>query len=124
MHENRPGWRRRLGRAVGVVVLWSGTLVTAAAPAMAQVAADPSSAGLPGAELVTKIINWLAWAALMACLGAVLYGAAMWRGAARTANLSHAADGKQYVIGGLIGALLAGLAPTAINTFFSAGQAG
>jgi hypothetical protein len=101
-----------------------GLLVVCAAPALAQVTAEPSSAGLPGAALVSKIIGWLAWIALMACLGAVLFGAAMWRGAARTGNYSHAADGKQYVIGGLIGALLAGLAPTAINTFFSAGRAG
>jgi len=124
MYERDSGWKR-LRRTAGYVATTVALFVMSAAPAYAEtVSADPSSAGLPGAELVSKIINWLAWAALMACLGAVLYGAAMWRGAGRAGNYAHAADGKQYVIGGLIGALLAGLAPTAINTFFSAGRSG
>ncbi|MEZ5218178.1 MAG: hypothetical protein R2715_16720 [Ilumatobacteraceae bacterium] len=64
------------------------------------------------------------WLSLMACLGAFVYGAALWRGGAKTGNMGRAEDGRQYVAGGAIGALLTGLAVVAINTFFAAGQAG
>ncbi|MDW3212646.1 MAG: hypothetical protein R8G01_01510 [Ilumatobacteraceae bacterium] len=79
---------------------------------------------MPGAQLVTQLINWLMWASLMACLGAVLYGAALWRGGARLGNTPRAEDGRTYVAGGAVGALLAGLAVVLINTLFEVGRAG
>ena len=80
--------------------------------------------GMPGAALVSQIINWLMWVSLMASLGAVLYGAAMWRGGARMGNTPRAEDGRNYVAGGAVGALLAGLAVVLINTLFEVGRAG
>jgi hypothetical protein len=99
-------------------------MVVPAGWAFAQVDGSPDAAGMPGAALVTQIISWLMWGGLMACLGAFVYGAAMWRGGAKVGNYGKAEDGRQYVAGGAIGALLIGLAVTAINTFFAAGQAG
>ena len=64
------------------------------------------------------------WVSLMASLGAVLYGAAMWRGGARLGNAGRAEDGRHYVAGGAIGALIAGLAVIMINTLFTIGRAG
>ena len=92
--------------------------------AFAQVVGAPDSAGLPGGALVGKVINWLMYLSLMACLGAIVFGAAMWRGGAKAGNSYKAEDGRQYVIGGAIGALITGLAVTLVNTLFAAGQAG
>ena len=89
-----------------------------------QVAGAPDAAGLPGAALVRQIVNWMMWLSLMSSLGAFVYGAAMWRGGAKVGNYSKAEDGRHYVAGGAVGALLTGLAVVAINTFFAAGQAG
>ena len=116
----RTGWC--LTRRCVVV---AGTLIVALpGVASAQVAGAPDAAGLPGAALVQQIISWMMWLGLMACLGAFVYGAAMWRGGAKVGNSMRAEDGKQYVAGGAVGALLIGLAVVAINTFFAAGQAG
>jgi hypothetical protein len=79
---------------------------------------------MPGAQLVTQLINWLMWVSLMASLGTVLYGAAMWRGGTRVGNSMRAEDGRQYVAGGAIGALVSGMAVVLINTLFEVGRAG
>lgn len=104
----------------------AATVVGWASPAFAAQAVDgdPDPTGMPGAQLVSQIINWLMWVSLMAALGAVLYGAAMWRGGAKMGNSPRAEDGRTYVAGGAIGALLAGLAVVLINTLFEVGRAG
>lgn len=112
---------RRMATMTGGVI---AAVAMAPAAAWAQIDGTPTDAGLPGAALVRQIIGWMMWLGLMACLGAFVYGAAMWRGGAKVGNGMRAEDGKQYVAGGAIGALLIGLAVVAINTFFSAGQAG
>ena len=115
----------RVARVVGAATTFASSLLIVPTLAAAQaVDGAPSAAGLPGAALVRQVIGWLMWLGLMACLGAFVYGAAMWRGGAKTGNGMRAEDGKQYVAGGAIGALLIGLAVVAINTFFAAGQAG
>jgi hypothetical protein len=117
-----PGgrWKRIVGAvAIGVAV------VMTASPVLAQpVGGEPDPSGMPGAALVRQLINWLMWVSLMASLGAVLVGAAMWRGGTRVGNAMRAEDGRHYVAGGAIGALLAGLAVVLINTLFQVGRAG
>ena len=117
----RLKWLRR-----SMASAWSGiaAVVVGAGPAAAQVAGNPDAAGLPGATLVGKLVNWLMYLSLMACLGAVVFGAAMWRGGAKAGNSYKAEDGRQYVIGGAVGALITGLAVTIVNTLFAAGKAG
>jgi hypothetical protein len=112
---------RRLAR-VTFVFMVAGVLYPTAA--YAQVSANPTNSGMPGAALAAKIINWLMWATLMACLGTMLFGAALWRGGTQGGNYGRAADGKHYALGGAVGALIAGLAVTAVNTLFAAGRAG
>ena len=90
----------------------------------APVDGQPDPTGMPGAQLVSQLVNWLMWVSLMASLGAVLYGAAMWRGGAKLGNSPRAEDGRHYVAGGAIGALLSGLAVVLINTLFAVGRAG
>ena len=120
-----PGSRRLPPRLVAAVV--SATAVVVAAPGSrvaAQVDGEPDPTGMPGAELVSLIVNWLMWVSLMASLGAVLYGAAMWRGGTKMNNSPRAEDGRNYVAGGAIGALLSGLAVVLVNTLFEIGRAG
>jgi hypothetical protein len=118
----RPGGgRHRVLAGLAVVVMV--TLV--AAPVLAApVDGQPDPTGMPGAALVRQLINWLMWMSLMASLGAVLYGAALWRGGAKVGNSMRAEDGRNYVAGGAVGALLAGLAVVLINTLFQVGRAG
>jgi hypothetical protein len=126
MHvAQEPGRRRLHRRVIAVVTSTAAILAVPAGAALAQpVAGEPDPTGMPGAALVTRIINWLMWVSLMASLGAVLYGAAMWRGGARMGNSPRAEDGRNYVAGGAVGALLAGLAVVMINTLFTVGRGG
>ena len=117
--------RRFPRRVVAALAPAAAALVAVPDTVWAQtVDGNPDPAGMPGAELVRQLINWLMWASLMACLGAVLYGAALWRGGARMGNTPRAEDGRNYVAGGAVGALLAGVAVVLINTLFEVGRAG
>ena len=122
----RPVGRRPSPRRVAAAVaLTVATLVGGGSTVAAQpVGGNPDPTGMPGAGLVSQLINWLMWVSLMASLGAVLYGAALWRGGARVGNSTRAEDGRNYVAGGAVGALLAGLAVVLINTLFEVGRAG
>lgn len=121
-----PGSRRPPRRLVAAAtVLTAATIAGWSSSAAAQpVAGEPDPTGMPGAELVSQLVNWLMWVSLMASLGAVLYGAALWRGGAKLGNTPRAEDGRNYVAGGAVGALLAGLAVVLINTLFEVGRAG
>jgi hypothetical protein len=112
-------------RVVAVVAFAAAALVVLPRTAWAQtVDGNPDPSGMPGAALVRQLVNWLMWVSLMASLGAVLYGAALWRGGARMGNSPRAEDGRNYVAGGAVGALIAGLAVVLINTLFEVGRAG
>ena len=113
-------WRTAIVPVLAVAVIAASPSWAAAGP----VDGTPDSTGMPGAHLVSQLVNWLMWVSLMASLGAVLYGAAMWRGGAKLGNSPRAEDGRHYVAGGAIGALLSGLAVVLINTLFAVGRAG
>ena len=121
-----PGARRRHWRQAGTTFMTIALAITGPLPPVfaAPVGGEPDPTGMPGAKLVSQLVNWLMWVSLMASLGAVLYGAAMWRGGAKLGNSPRAEDGRHYVAGGAIGALLAGLAVVLINTLFAVGRAG
>lgn len=87
---------------------------------LAQVDATPSADGLPGAQLLQQMLNWLDQIALWGSLASILVGAAVYGLAQQTGNYAGGYRGKQLALAGVIGACLAGLAPTAINMFFSA----
>jgi hypothetical protein len=124
-NASRPEGRRWLWRVVAAVSVLAATTVVTIGRAVAQpVGGDPDPTGMPGQRLVSQLVNWLMWVSLMACLGAILYGAALWRGGAKLGNSPRAEDGRHYVAGGAIGALLSGLAVVLVNTLFSVGRAG
>ena len=87
---------------------------------LAQVSVTPTSAGMPGAELVQKLLNWSQMVALWGSLGALLVGAAMYGLAREGGSYANASRGKGLAIGGVVGAILAGVAPTAVNLLFQA----
>lgn len=82
--------------------------------------ATPSSDGLPGAGLLQKMLDWLSQIALWGSLASILVGAAIYGLAQQSGNYAGGFRGKQLAFAGVIGACLAGVAPTAINMFFKA----
>lgn len=87
---------------------------------LAQVSAQPSSTGMPGADLLQQLINWLAQIALWGSLSSVLVGAAIYGLAQQSGNYGGGYRGRQLALAGVVGACLAGVAPTAINMLFKA----
>lgn len=85
-----------------------------------QVHVDPGSEGMPGAELIQQLLNWAQMLALWGSLGALLIGAAMYGLAREGGSYGGASRGKSLAMGGVVGAILAGLAPTAVNMLFKA----
>ena len=81
---------------------------------------SPSSEGMPGADLIQQILDWTQMVALWGSLGALLAGAAIYGLAREGGNYGAAHRGKSLALGGVVGALLAGLAPTAVNLLFEA----
>lgn len=91
-----------------------------ASPAPVQV--SPSTVGLPGAALFQEMLNWLSQAALWGALASLLIGAAIWGLSQHAGNSYSAGRGRTLALAGVVGALLAGLAPTIVNTLFSAAR--
>jgi hypothetical protein len=86
----------------------------------AQVSVDPNSDGMPGADLIQQLLNWGQMLALWGSLAALLVGAAMYGLAREGGSYSGASRGKSLALGGVVGAILAGLAPAAVNMLFQA----
>ena len=91
---------------------------------LAQVTVSPTSAGMPGAQLLAQMLNWLAQLALWGSLASILGGAAIYGLAQHAGNQYGASRGRSLALAGVIGAILAGLAPTVVNLFYSAARSG
>ena len=89
---------------------------------LGQVDVSPDSTGMPGAELIQKLLNWSQMIALWGSLAALLIGAAMYGLARESGGYGGATKGKSLARGGVVGAILAGVAPTAVNLLFDAAQ--
>lgn len=88
----------------------------------AEVVVHPSSAGMPGADLIQKLLNWAQMLALWGSLGALLAGAAMYGLAREGGSYGGASRGKTLALGGVVGAIIAGVAPSAVNMLFQAAR--
>ncbi|MBA3653983.1 MAG: hypothetical protein H0W70_07285 [Actinobacteria bacterium] len=86
----------------------------------APVTVTPNASGMPGAALLQQMLGWLAQIALWGSLASILVGAAIYGLAQNSGSYSNAFRGKQLVAAGAIGAIIAGLAPTAVNMLFNA----
>ena len=85
-----------------------------------QVDVSPSSAGMPGAELIQQLLDWSQMIALWGSLAALLIGAAMYGLAREGGSYGGASRCKSLAMGGVVGAILAGVAPAAVNMLFQA----
>lgn len=90
---------------------------------LAQVDVSPDPSGMPGAQLIQQILNWTQMVALWGSLAALLAGAAMYGLAREGGSYQGASKGKAIAVGGAVGAVLAGLAPSAVNLLFRAASA-
>ena len=84
--------------------------------------ADPDASGMPGGALIQQLLNWSQMLALWGSLGAILIGAAMYGLAQHGNSYAGGSRGKTLAMGGVVGAILAGLAPAAVNLLFSAAR--
>ncbi len=90
--------------------------------AKVEVKVNPDASGLPGGPAAQKILNGAAAFALLACVGAVVWGAAQWGFGSRSNNYSQADDGKTRMLKGVGGAFGVGASAAVINFFFGAGS--
>lgn len=88
----------------------------------AVVTANPTADGMPGAPIAQTLINWLSQIALWGSLGSMLLGGALYGIAQHSSNYNGADKGRRLAIAGLIGALITGVAPEAVNMFFDAAK--
>ncbi len=89
---------------------------------LGDVDVTPTTSGMPGADLVQKLLNWLTQIALWGSLASILCGAAIYGLSQQTGNYSGGSLGKKLGLAGAIGACLAGIAPTVINMLFEAAK--
>ena len=81
---------------------------------VAQVSVSPTSQGMPGADLISQMLSWLSQLALWGSLASILVGAAIYGLSQNSGNYAGGFRGKQLAAAGVIGACLAGLAPTCL----------
>jgi hypothetical protein len=96
--------------------------MTPALRVLAQVQVSPDASGMPGADLIQQLLNWGQMIALWGSLGALLVGASMYGLAREGGSYGGASRGKSLAMGGVVGAILAGVAPTAVNMLFQAAR--
>lgn len=84
------------------------------------VSVNPNSQ-LPGTAQLTSLVGGLMTWVLLACVVAVLAGAAAWGFGARTGHYGATQQGRMMVLGGAVGALVAGAATALVNFGFSVG---
>ncbi len=81
---------------------------------------SPTSAGMPGAAFVAKLLNWLCQAALWGSAASILIGGGVYGISRETGNGYNASRGRNLAVGGGVGAVLAALAATIVNGLYTA----
>jgi len=103
-----------------VVAVAVGVLVPAGPVWADPVVVSPTSAGMPLTQTISKLLGWLAQCALWASVASILVGAAVWGLSKWAGNYGASHKGMMLVIGGCVGAVLTGVAPTLVNMFYEA----
>jgi hypothetical protein len=91
-------------------------------PSGVDITVSPDAEGMPGADLIQQLLGWAQMVALWGSVAAILVGAAMYGLAREGGGYGGASKGKTLAIGGVVGAILAGLAPTAVEMLFEAAR--
>lgn len=84
----------------------------------------PTTDGLPGGRLLQQALNWGGGVALAASLGGLIYGGGSWAWSSHQQNYGAMHKAKMLVMGGAVGAIILGVAPLVVATFFNAGTGG
>ena len=87
-----------------------------------MVAVDPNSK-LPGTVQLTSLVGGLMTWVLLACVAAVLIGAATWGFGSRSGHYAATQQGRTMVLGGVAGAMITGAATALVNFGFGVGGA-
>jgi hypothetical protein len=82
-----------------------------------DVTIEPTAEGMPGAEAMQQLLNWLGQGALAASLAAVACGGGLFAWSRSSGSSRMAITGTALIGGGVVGALFTGLADTLVNTF-------
>ena len=88
-------------------------------PSWINPAPDPTN--LPGSTQILAVVSGLRWAALVACLVALVVGAAVWAFSAHNGNPYYVSRAKTTVLGALLGVFTVGAAPALIQWLYSLG---
>lgn len=86
------------------------------------VVVDPNSK-LPGTVQLTSLVGGLMTWVLLACVAAVLIGAATWGFGSRSGHYAATQQGRTMVLGGVAGAMITGAATALVNFGFGVGGA-
>lgn len=76
---------------------------------------------LPGTPQLQQLIGGFTTWVLLACVGAVLLGAAAWGFGAKMGHYASAQHGRTMCLGGAVGAFVAGAAVAIVNFGFGLG---
>jgi hypothetical protein len=110
------------GVLVPVAAVIAGAVVYLAGAAfrvLADISVTPTG-GMPGEALLKQMLGWLDTLALWGSVASILVGAAIYGIAQNMGNYANGYRGKQLAVAGVVGACLAGLAPTAVNMLYTA----
>src|SRR5687768_13480807 len=92
--ENRPSQRLSGATRTAPQEIAMHRIVTV----LGQVDVSPDSSGMPGAELIQKLLNWSQMIALWGSLAALLIGAAMYGLARESGGYGGATKGKSLAL--------------------------
>lgn len=83
---------------------------------------SPDASGLPGSEQLQNFVNGIAFWGLVAAIGVVIAGGALWAVSSRSQNYGGVGNGKTLVFGGVIGAAIIGAAQAIVGFFYQVGS--
>jgi hypothetical protein len=83
-------------------------------------AADGS---FPGGTIVKTLLGYGRYLVLALGVGAIFYGGGAWAWS-KNGNAAAAGNGRTWVVGGMIAAILAGVAPVIIDKLYNSSLAG
>lgn len=106
------------GSAVGLSRAVHTALLTF--PVRPAVSVEPNSK-LPGTAQLNSLVGGLVTWVLLACVTAVLAGAAAWGLGARSGHYGASQQGRTMVLGGAVGAMITGAAAALVNFGFGLG---
>ncbi len=90
---------------------------------LAQVTVPAADGSFPGGAIIGKLLGYGRYLVLALGVGAVFYGGGSWAWS-KNGNAAAAGNGRTWVVGGIIAALLAGVGPIIINQLYSGALAG